>query len=141
MAQIMTKDEFNKFIDNIYYHKVMGNPRYDYCRNGNVVTVFNRYNNKSGIARCDESDTFQIEYGVALAYCRLKGIEFPKVKTVQQVRVDSLKNGDIFEYSGIEYIFLAKHPTLHTMCYIITPSSNNARTIRSSSVVSVERVE
>jgi len=140
MKQIMTKVEFDRFIKETY-EKVINNSRHEIFRVGGIIVVYNRYSNKSGIARCHDDDVYDSKYGVVLAYCRLKGIKFPKVKEVQQVRVDTLKNGDIFEYSGTKYIFLAKHPTLHTMCYIITPTSNNARTIRSSSVVKVETVE
>lgn len=140
MAKIMTRDEFDKFITDTY-EKVVNNPRHEVFRVDGTIVLYNRYSSKSGMARCHDEDVFDSKYGVVLAYCRLKGIEFPKVKAVQQVRVDTLKNGDVFEYSGTKYIFLAKHPTLRTMCYIITPTSNNARTIRSSSVVKIETTE
>jgi len=139
MAKIMTKKEFNKFIDNIYYRKVSGSSHYDYCRTGNVVTVFNRYNNKSGIARCDTADTFQIEFGVALAYCRMKGIEFPKVKTIQQVRINTLKSGDVFSYLGNNYTFLAKHPN-KDFYYILRENSDEVVGIYSATV-SIEKVD
>lgn len=140
MAQIMTKDEFNKFINDTYV-KVLNDSCHVVVRVKSTIVLYNRYNSKSGIARCHNDDVFDVKYGVALAYCRLKGIEFPKVKEVQHVRVDTLKNGDAFQYLGTKYIFLVKHPTLRTMCYIITPDSNKARTIRSSAVVKIEKAD
>ena len=69
--------------------------------------VINERNGKVGMARLHPDDERIRDYGISLAYCRCKGIEFPKITEYKTLY--EMKNGEIFLWKGEHYRFIGRN--------------------------------
>lgn len=75
--------------------------------------VINERNGKVGMARLCPDDEKIRDYGIALAYCRCTGKEFPKL-TVHK-RLCEMKNGEVFLWRGEKYRYIGKNRNKHVV--------------------------
>lgn len=78
--------------------------------------VINERNGKVGIARLHPDDERIRDYGIALAYCRCKGTEFPKITTYK--KLSEMKNGDVFFWRNCKYRYIGKNGPHHVVYFM-----------------------
>lgn len=78
--------------------------------------VINEKNGKVGMARLHPDDKRIRDYGIALAYCRCKGIEFPKI--TEYKTLNEMKNGDVFLWKSCKYRYIGKNGACHVVYFI-----------------------
>ena len=69
--------------------------------------VINERNGKVGMARLHPDDEKIRDYGIALAYCRCTGKEFPKITEYKTLY--EMKNGEEFIWRTEHYRFIGKN--------------------------------
>lgn len=75
--------------------------------------VVNERNGKVGMARLHPNDEKIRDYGIALAYCRCTGKEFPKLTVYK--RLCEMKNGEVFLWRGEKYRYIGKNCDKHVV--------------------------
>lgn len=75
--------------------------------------VVNERNGKVGMARLHPNDEKIREYGIALAYCRCTGKEFPKLTVYK--RLSEMKNSEVFLWRGEKYRYIGKNRDKHVV--------------------------
>ncbi len=132
---LLKEKNIRKDLTNRKLYGINNLTKYDYTvTNNRIVTVYNRYTNKGAVARCHPDDCcyakFNRKYGIALAYCRLKNIEFPKIKIINQVYINNLKYGDEFiyrntqsAYNNCKFTYVGKNPVDKSKCIAVLSNS------------------
>lgn len=69
--------------------------------------VVNERNGKVGMARLHPDDEKIRDFGIALAYCRCTGREFPKLTVYK--KLCEMKNGEVFLWRGEKYRYIGRN--------------------------------
>lgn len=123
----LSPSEFYSFIHKIYcrcVRKKRAN-QYEILYNNKDTIVYNKYTGAVGVARFDGKGNYNPEYGVALAYCRMKNIPLPKEMELAKSFIGALKAGDEFVYNNTECVLVGKNPTNPMYSVYVTRAERN----------------
>lgn len=76
----MNKVEFDNWVQTMW-DKRYNDPKVNdlYVDGRGIILIYNRRNQKVGVARCHPKDKFNRYIGVAIAYARCKGYKVPEI--------------------------------------------------------------
>ena len=103
----MTREEFNKWAERAYNHAQRNRSCYiGTIPNSNATICYDTTTGKVGVARCHPDDDFDFVVGTAIAYTRCYDFEVPTI--IEMKKLSEMKNGDVFFYDDIEYMFVGE---------------------------------
>lgn len=88
-----------------------------------VMTINTTDNPRIGVAKCSPNDEFDLDTGLAIAYCRMSGFSVPNYVLTdepEKVYISELEVGEHFKYNNKTYVKTSHGKLLrdlNTTCY------------------------